>query len=317
VGIACAVLGGVIGLLLFAVVRLQMKRRAGFDTPLLHAFCADFGVPPTNQALRLMGRYLQRSDRFRQAWTWIGIAASIGLSFVWRPPSGPTWGLIVFPPTSNVFLMALGFWFVGLVRSEMYNLRPRFNGPRLASLEVRGVRHYLPRRMVVLPRVTALLAVGLVVANQVLPRPSPHRSVVVVLGVLACVTLLVTEACQLGIAQRARPAVSSDIRAADEAIRRMASWSIAYGGAGLITLLAAFEAILVSVAPLQAPAYQFHPGSDQSTLGVLVTPYGPRSLFLALSFVLFFWAVGLALQARRMVQPDQRTRGRAAAAMLR
>ncbi len=312
-------MGLLIGLLILVVLitalvvglmRLQSARRAGFDTPLLRAYCQDFGVPPTLQAMRLMGRYLQRTDRYRQSWTWIGIGASIAFSFIWRPASGSTWGIVIYPPTSNVILMALGFWFVGLVRSEMYNLRPRLSGTRRASLEVREVRRYLPTRMVVLPRLSVAVALGLVAAVLLLPYQSPDPAVVVGLGVTAAVVLLVTEACQRGIAHRSRPVLSPDLRAADEAIRSIASWSVAYGSAGLITMLAAFEAILIS-----QPSPQ--PISVPGVTGYASNAYEPRALCALLAFVLFCWAVGLAWQARQMVRPDPRTRGRAAAELLR
>ena len=295
------------GALVGQLVRLQSARRAGFDAPLLRAFCEDFGVPPTGQAMRLMGRYLERTYRYRQTWTWIGIGASIALSYVWRPAVGSTWGIVVYPPTSNVILMALGFWFVGLVRSEMYNLRPRFSGTRRASLEVREVRRYLPPRMVLLPRVSAVVALGLVAAALLLPHPSPDPAVVVGLGVTAALTVLVTEACQRGIAQRSRPILSPDLRAADEAIRSMAAWSVAYGSAGLITMLASFEAILMSQPSPPPIAVPSGTGYSNNT-------YEPRALCALLAFVLFCWAVGLAWQARQMVRPEPRTRGRAAAA---
>jgi len=308
--------GLLIGVALLVVIMgalcgsLQAARRAGFDIPLLRACCEDFGVPPTEGAMRLMGRYVQRTDRYRQAWTWIGIGASIALSFIWRPPSGSTWGIVVYPPTSNVILMGLGFWFLGLVRSEMYNLRPRFKGTRRASLEVREVRRYLPTRMLVLPRLSAVVALGLVAAALLLPDPSPDQAVIVGLGLTAVIALVVTEGCRRGIAHRARPVVTPDLRAADEAIRSMASWSIAYGSAGLIAMLASFEAILMS-----QPSPQ--PISVPNVTGFTNNTYEPRALCFLLAVGLFFWAVGLAWQARRMVRPAPGTRARAAAEFLR
>jgi hypothetical protein len=311
--IGVALLLVIMGALCGGLVRLQSARRAGFHTPVLRAYCEDFGVPPTVGAMHLMGRYLQRTDRYRQAWTWIGIGMSIALSFIWRPPWGSSWGIVVYPPTSNVILMGLGFWFLGLVRSEMYNLRPRFKGTRRASLEVREVRRYLPTRMRLLPRLSAALTVGLVVAALVLPDPSPDPTVIVALGLTAAIALLVTEACQRGIAHRTRPVVPPDLRAADEAIRSMASWSVAYGSAGLIAMLAAFEAILMS-----QPSPQPIPVPNITGItGITNNTYEPRALCVLLAFILFFWALGLAWQARRMVRPEPGIRGRAAAEFLK
>jgi hypothetical protein len=291
--------------------RYEAHRRAGLETPLLKAFCQDFGVPLTEPALRLVDRYLRRTYRFRHTWTWIGIAASFAISFTWKQPPPQTGvGLNIYPPTSNLVLMGLGFWFIGLVRSELYNVRPRYHGSRVASLEVREVRRYLPTRMLLLPRVVAALAVTIVVIDRVLPHPSPHSSTIVGLGLIAVVALLVTEACQQGIAHRTRPAITPDLVAADEAIRRMAAWSVAYGAAGLITLLGAFEAVLVA---LQEPGGTILSSTYNSGLGIATTDYAPREIFVWFGIILFAGAVLLALQAGRMVRPEPRTQGRAAA----
>jgi hypothetical protein len=130
---------------------------------------------------------------------------------------------------------------------------------------------------------------------------------------LAVAVLLVTELCQRGIARRARPAVGPDLLAADEAIRRMASWSVAYGATGLITLLAAFEAVLIA---LQPGADAIVTGSYGSGLGVATTPDGARAYFVWVGIALFIGAVALARQAGRMVRPEARTLGRTAAQAL-
>ncbi len=164
--------------------------------------------------------------------------------------------------------------------------------------------------MVVLPRLSAAVALGLVAAALLLPYQSPDPAVIVGLGVTAVMALLMTEACQRGIAHRSRPVLSPDLRAADEAIRSIASWSVAYGSAGLITMLAAFEAILIS-----QPSPQ--PISVPGVTGYTNNAYEPRALCALLAFLLFCWAVGLAWQARQMVRPEPRTRERAAAEPLR
>jgi hypothetical protein len=169
--------------------------------------------------------------------------------------------------------------------------------------------------MVVLPRITALGALGLVVASELLPHQGPDHGVIVGLGVCAAVALLVTEACQRGIAHRSRPVLSPDLRSADEAIRRMASWSVAYGSAGLITMLAAFEAVLMSQPPVVATTLHGTSAFHDAT-GYVANAYFPRAICLFGAVLLFFWAVGLAWQARRMVKPWPRSRSQAAAESL-
>lgn len=86
-------------------------------------FCELYNIPPTKDAERLVDRYLCRSARFRSSWMWIGIALAVVLSL-----GRQSFGLVAYPPTSNVFLMGLGAWFIGLVRSETYNLHGRRTG---------------------------------------------------------------------------------------------------------------------------------------------------------------------------------------------
>jgi hypothetical protein len=293
------------GLLSWGLESLQSARRARSDPPLVDVVCDEFGIPSTEQTRRLIRRYLSRTVRFRQAWTLVGIGASIAISVVWRPPPGQSWGFVAYPPTANVILMALSFWFVGLIRSELYNLRPRLSGVRTASLEVREVRRYLPPRMVILPRLSAVFALLLVPAALLIPHQNPYTPAIAVLGVIAVITLLVTEACERGIAHRSRPVLGPDLKVADEAIRSMASWSVAYGSAGLIAMLASFEAVLIA---------QPYPYAGSGFDG---NPYLPRGLCVLLAFVLFCWAVSLAWRARRMVRPEpgtgDRARARAAA----
>jgi hypothetical protein len=299
----------VLGLFLLFLGKNQIARLANSGGLAARACCNDFGVPITDDSVRLIARYLRRTDRYRQSWVWIGIGASIASAILWRSPGGGGWGLVTFPPTSNVFLMALGFWFVGLVRSELYSMRPRYHGPRTASLEVREVHRYLPNRMVYLPRISAVLAVALVVTDQLLAQPSLHATTVLVLGVLTTIALAVTEAAQRGIALRSRPTVGPDLRAADEAIRRMASWSVAYGASGLITLIASIEAFLITD---QVPTYvTSHLAGSYSR--VMATSLFPRNLFVWLGVALFVWSVGLAVQAGKMVRPEPRSLGRATA----
>ncbi len=304
----------ILGLLLFFLGWKQVHRLAGPGRDVAWACCYDFDVPITESSVRLMTRYLRRTDRYRKSWAWLGVVASIASAFAWRPLGHGGWGLVTFPPTSNVVLMALGFWFLGLVRSELYHLRPRYAGARSATLEVRGVHRYLPRRMVALPRLTALLAVVLVVTDRILAPASLHATTVLLLGGLVVVALVVTEAAQRGIALRSRPTVGPDLRAADEAIRRMASWSVAYGAGGLLALLAAIEAFLLAV---QVPRYITHVLPGVGVSNAIATGALQSAPFVWLGIGLFLWSVGLAVQAGWMVRPGPRAMGWATAQLAR
>jgi hypothetical protein len=277
----------VLGLLaILAVVLVRSRVR---DLPQAdgepETFCAVHGVPVTDSSLRLVDRYLGRSARFRSGWTWIGIALWAVLSFAWGPTAGRTVGLAAYPPTSNIFLMGLAAWFVGLVRCETYNLRPHVHGPREASLMPRPVERYAPRRLLIHNRIAVAVSWLVVALDLVLPGPREHFDVVVVFAALSVVALVVGELCQRGIAVRARPALGADLLAADEAIRTVAARSVGYGTAGLEALLVGLQSWLLAQAP---PA-------------VATTPV--RTLLGSVGFALIIWAAALALNARRQMQP--------------
>ena len=218
------------------LVRRRARDRSQAEVE-LETFCAVHGVPVTKDSLRLVDRYLGRSARFRSGWTWIGIALWAVLSFTWGSTAGRTVGVVAYPPTSDIFLMGLAAWFVGLVRCETYNLRPRFRGPREASLMPRSVERYAPRRLLVHNRIGVVVSWSLVVLDLLLPGPREHFNLVVVLACLSLLVVVVGEVCQCGIAMRPRPALDVDLLAADEAIRTVAARSVGYGTAGLEALL--------------------------------------------------------------------------------
>ena len=251
----------------------------------LETFCAVHGVPVTGDSLRLVDRYLGRSARFRSGWTWIGIALWAVLSFPWGPTAGRTVGLVGYPPTSDIFLMGLAAWFVGLVRCETYNLRPRLHGPREASLMPRQVERYAPRRLLIHNRVGVVVSWSLVILDLLLPGPREHFDVVVVFAGVSLLALVVGELCQRGIAMRPRPALGADLLAADEAIRTVAARSVGYGMAGLEALLIGSQGLLLE----QAPPY--------------VATTQARMLIGLVGFGLILWAAALALNARRQIQP--------------
>lgn len=268
-----------------AVARGRFLARSS-STELL-AFCGAHGVPATPDCLRLVERYLGRSVRYQAGWTWIGIACSIACTVSFLHP-GPTLtiGLASYPPTSDLLLMALGGWFVGLVRCETYRLRRTPTTPRAASLVTRSVEDYAPRRLVVHTRVIALVSLLLVLLDALLPGPRLHLATVIGLGGCSLAVLLLAESCGRAIALRARPALAPDLLAADDAIRTVAARSLGYGASGLVSLLAGSQAWLVA----SAPPY-------------VATP-PVRMALGALGAALLLWALALALAARRELRPS-------------
>ena len=258
----------VLGLLaILAVVLVRSRVR---DLPQAdgepETFCAVHGVPVTDSSLRLVDRYLGRSARFRSGWTWIGIALWAVLSFAWGPTAGRTVGLAAYPPTSNIFLMGLAAWFVGLVRCETYNLRPHVHGPREASLMPRPVERYAPRRLLIHNRIAVAVSWLVVALDLVLPGPREHFDVVVVFA--ACVAGLVSVVSSAPSAAPCPPWCP----------RRRSS-------IGLEALLVGLQSWLLAQAP---PA-------------VATTPV--RTLLGSVGFALIIWAAALALNARRQMQP--------------
>lgn len=272
---------GLLAVLAVLLVRSRVRNLLQADG----AFCAVHGVPVTDSSLRLVDRYLGRSARFRSGWTWIGIALWAVLSFAWGPTAGRTVGFAAYPPTSNILLMGLAGWFIGLVRCETYNLRPLLHGPREASLMPRPVERYAPRRLLIHNRTGVVVSWLVVALDLVLPGPREHFGAVVAFAALSVVTLVVGELCQRGIAVRARPALGADLLAADEAIRTVAARSVGYGTAGLEALLVGLQSRLLAQAP---PA-------------VATTPV--RTSLGWVGFALIIWAAALALNARRQMQP--------------
>jgi hypothetical protein len=300
--VASGFLIGFLALAAVAGVVLRVRRSAGVVTAANRAalveFCEEHRVPPTDASLRLVARYLGRALRYRTCWVWIGAALSVVVSLAWTRPAHLSFGLASFPPTSDVPLMALAGWFLGVLRCEAYNLRPRLLGPRLASLEPRSPERYAPRRLAVHARAMTGASCATVALDAFLPGPRAHLALVVAVAVAAVVVAIAGEGCQRAIARRRRPALSDDLVAADEAIRRLAARSVGYGTGGLVALLVAFQ------------------------LAALATPVGgaptseARMALELVALLLFVWALVLAITAGGgappPLPPDDRDRPRGA-----
>ena len=247
-------------------------------------FCQLYDIPQTVDAERLVDRYLARSARFRSGWMWLGIALAVVLGV-----GNGSLGVAGYPPTSNLFLMGLGAWFVGLVRCETYNLRFRSAGQRAASLEPRSIKRYAPPRLRIHNFFGALVAWVVVAVDLLLPSARQHIALIVAFALLCLVVVGVSERCQHAIALRARPALGDDLLAADDAIRSVAARSVAYGAAGLESLLIGSQCLMIT---------------QGRASGVAGTP---RTVFALVELGLCVWAAVLAMTARRELQPWFRT----------
>ena len=257
-------------------------------------------VPVTNSTELLMRRYLERSRHFRSGWTWTAVFAALALGIGWNNPANPT-SPLGSPVTTNLLVMALGGWFVGLVRTDTYNLRRHWRGPRTVSLEPRSLRNYLPRWLSVNLVAFAVLGVLAVPACTWLPGYDENLGEVIALALLVVLVAAVGDASTRAIARRPRPAVSEDLRRADDALRSLASLSVAYGAGGLEALLVSVQLSAIGAIPV-----------DVIVNGHLASQSGARQYVGLLAIPCFIWALTQAWRARRQVRPSARPRGSAA-----
>jgi hypothetical protein len=167
--------------------------------------------------------YLGTTRRWRAFGLALGIVASV---------------LIGLPAISINSLPLLSGWFVGALIAELRVLPPPA-GPRRAALVARRkLSTYVSPEGRALPRVAAVLIVpiGLVRPMQTLPWT------IAALGVAALV--LVT---QRRVLDRPQPAGSSDLIAADDAIRSRSLNVLAGGGTALVLLLVLMQLLTLGL----------------------------------------------------------------------
>jgi len=252
----------------------------------VQAFMDRYGVPSTDQAGRLVRRYLTRTRRYRSAWALVGVAAATMFGITWF--DGIYFGYNKHSPVADTVLMGLSGWLIGLVQAEGYNRRPRYHGPRMASLATRSDDRYRAPRFTVASRVAAAVC-AVVGVGSVLTVSATGRPQVLVLVVASIVVVISVERCQRGIVRRARVVSSPDLMAVDEAIRSVAAHAVDLGSTGVLLLITGWELSRVGIDLRE---------SSPSVANVL----------LVCSAGLLAVSIALAWRARRLIRPSGRRR---------
>lgn len=190
-------------------------------------------VPATPATVALLERWRDRAKRWRLTLAVPTVVATLAASIAVR--GSVDVGVGAHPAWSDPVLTGLASVFVAGIAAELHHLRARATGPRMADLTPRDVGAHLPsgsrQRLGVLALLAAISVVLAVTVGGQIP----------VLGLLGLLMVVLVPGVQRRIVLRARPAVSSDLRAADDALRRLAVHAVDQAGAGLILLLAAWQ----------------------------------------------------------------------------
>ncbi len=172
------------------------------------------GVAPTAVRDVLVGRFIDRSQRFRRAGAIVALVlmASYLIASDSADGNGVNLDFLVF--ASIGLAGSIG----GSILAEGF--RVRRHGPRTASLDVRDPGAYRDQAADQRERVILVLAaLGLV--GAMVTGEHPHR--VIALGAVVVVLAGVRRWVMRRIALRPRPAVPADVAAADDEVRRLAS----------------------------------------------------------------------------------------------
>lgn len=216
-----------IGLPVFLGRRYPVGAIAAIGSGLTH------GVPPTTDAVALLTRWRDRAARWRSMSALPVVLGTVVASIALRGELGV--GVGAHPAWSDPLLTGFLSVFLGAIAAELHHLRTRARGPRAVELRPRDVEDYLPvaahRRRLVL----VALAVVAVALTATVAASFPAT------GALALVIAALVPAVQRGIVGRARPAMADDLRAADDAVRRLAVRSVDEAGAGAVLLLTAWQ----------------------------------------------------------------------------
>ncbi len=163
---------------------------------------------------QLVGRFIDRSQRFRRSGAIVGLilmsAYLVAADAVGR--SGVELNLLLF--ASIGLAGSIG----GSILAEAF--RVRHPGPRTASLEVRDPAAYRDRSADRRERVLLVLAAAGVVGSAV---TGEHLARVIALGIAVVVLAVVRHWAVRRIALRPRPVVPAALAAADDEVRRMAT----------------------------------------------------------------------------------------------
>lgn len=191
-------------------------------------------VPSTPDTVRLLERWRDRAARWRAVVAIPVVVAVLVSSIALR--ASIDLGIGDHPAWSDPLLLGLLGVFLGAIAAELHHLRaPRGGRRRGAELVPRDLHDHLPsgsrRRLVALAVASGVAALLTVVVSGRVPG----------LGLVGLAVAGSVPVVQRGIVLRARPPLDPALRAADDAVRRLAVRSVDEAGAGAVVLLAAWQ----------------------------------------------------------------------------
>lgn len=236
-----SVVGAVLIAAVILVVVFVQRRPAGSIAQIGSALVAD--VPASMTSVVSLTRWRDRAHLWR---TSLGVPAVMGAivaGLVVRQEV--TFGFGGGPMWMDPVLAGLLAAFCGGMAAELHHLKRPTPGPRVAELRPRDVAENLPagarpRLWILAGGAVAASAIAIVIGGWHVPLP----------GLLALLLAGALPLAQRRIMERARPAVPADLRAADDAVRRLAVVSVDAAGAGSMLLLIGWQ--LMRVHPVVA-----------------------------------------------------------------
>jgi hypothetical protein len=192
------------------------------------------GVPPSGRPADLIAAYLTRSNWFRRLGAVAGFFMAVQIGIVFHGEVGISTGTLSL--FADVLAMPMLGSLAGVIVAETYNIRRRYRGPRIADLTDRSGRY---RAHQAAARFRRAAAVAAAVSLAALAATPSAGSLLVVIGSVA----LAVEIAQRYLERRPRPALSSELAAADDAIRRIAALRLDRSGLGIAVLVFGWAAI--------------------------------------------------------------------------
>ncbi|MEO6989186.1 MAG: hypothetical protein ABI239_11125 [Aquihabitans sp.] len=246
--------------------------------------CAEDGGGVRNL---LIGRFIERSQRFRRAGAIVALILLVAYSTVGDSMNGQAAGA-----NADLLMVAaigLAGSIVGSIVAEAFRVRRR--GPRTASLDVRGPDSYRDRvagqrELVLLVLAAAGVAGALVTGAELQP--------VIALGVAVVLLALVRRWAVRRIALRPRPVVPADVAAADDEVRRMAT------SAGVSRPIVTLGALAVSSQWFTVVAADVDLSESVTAISIVSTIAWIGAIVLFLTACEWWWtnrSFGLILQA--------------------
>ncbi len=226
-------------LTLVAVVVILRRER-----PVLHPVTRAAAAGP---GVVVIDRHLARADWFRRFGAWAGFAVAVEIGIIWYGRVG--FGVGDTSVLGDVLAMPMLGSLIGTIAAETYHLQHGVAASRVADLADRRGR-FRAADMATKMRIWSGVAVIATGAAAI-------RSGSLLLLVAAIAVPLVVEATARSVETRSRPALSADVAAADDSIRRWAIERLDRSGYAIAVLLAGwgllgsgFIAPFSSVVPL-------------------------------------------------------------------